>query len=157
MTPSLTVLIVGGYGTFGGRLAQLLGNVDRLTLLIGGRSLARAEEFCSREASAARGRLGQCLDTPTAEAASPPGSARLRAIHFDRDEDPESQLCALAPHVVVDASGPFQSYGDRPYRLVEACIEYGAHYLDLADSAEFVCGIARFEERARARGVFVLS
>ncbi len=140
MTHPLTVLIVGGYGTFGGRLARLLSDVERLTLLIGGRSVERAQQFCS------------------AESGSPPRlGAQLRAVYFDRDTDIQSQLRALAPEIVVDASGPFQSYGARPYRLVEACIESGVHYLDLADSAEFVCGIASFNERARARGVFVLS
>lgn len=30
------VLIIGGYGTFGGRLARLLGDESRLRLLVGG-------------------------------------------------------------------------------------------------------------------------
>ena len=34
---------------------------------------------------------------------------------FDRDGDVDAQLGALAPDIVVDASGPFQAYGD-PYR-----------------------------------------
>ena len=44
----LKILILGGYGTFGGRLAQLLEDEDRLTLVIGGRSLAKAAAFCAR-------------------------------------------------------------------------------------------------------------
>jgi hypothetical protein len=138
MDRPLTLLIVGGYGTFGGRLARLLSDVDGLTLLIGGRSLERAEEFCLREAP----------NRPT-------DGATYRPVRFDRDAAVEPQLRALAPEIVVDASGPFQSYGD--YRLVEACIACGVHYLDLADSADFVCGVDRFEQRARERGVFVLS
>ena len=138
MDRPLTVLIVGGYGTFGGRLARLLSDVSALTLLIGGRSLERAQEFCSQEA----GRR-------------PMDGAICRPVRFDRDAPVEPQLRALAPEIVVDASGPFQSYSD--YRLVAACIECGVHYLDLADSAEFVCGIGRFDQRARERGVFVLS
>jgi hypothetical protein len=147
MTGPLTVLIVGGYGTFGGRLARLLSDVNGLTLLIGGRSLTRAQEFCSAEASNATS------SHPAIEGLF----SNLRPVLFDRDADLSTQLRALAPHVVVDASGPFQSYGAQPYRLVEACIECGAHYLDLADSAEFVSGIGRYDESARARGVFVLS
>lgn len=143
MDRPLTVLIVGGYGTFGGRLAHLLSDQGGLTLLIGGRSLHRAEEFCSREAAEPSG------------SARPPVGAQFRPVRFDRDAVLEPQLRGLAPDIVVDASGPFQSYGD--YRLVEACIDCGVHYLDLADSAEFVCGIDRFEERARERRVFVLS
>jgi len=35
---TLTILIVGGYGTFGGRLAQLLAEQAELTLIIAGRA-----------------------------------------------------------------------------------------------------------------------
>jgi len=42
----MKLLIIGGYGTFGGRLAQLLANESRLTLLIAGRSLHKAQQFC---------------------------------------------------------------------------------------------------------------
>jgi hypothetical protein len=43
--PPFTVLIVGGYGTFGGRLAELLAHEASLKLLIAGRSLARVAEL----------------------------------------------------------------------------------------------------------------
>jgi hypothetical protein len=42
---SLHILIVGGYGIFGGRLVELLEDEPRLTLLVSGRSLERAREF----------------------------------------------------------------------------------------------------------------
>jgi hypothetical protein len=129
---ALRVLIVGGYGTFGGRLARLLADQERLTLIIAGRSLAKAQAFCA-----------------TLPAAQPAA--------FDRDGDVERQLRALAPDIVVDASGPFQSYGADPYRLVRAALALGVRYLDLADSSDFVVGIAQFDAPARARGVFVLA
>jgi hypothetical protein len=134
MTPRLRVLILGGYGTFGGRLARLLADEPRVELLIAGRSLEAARELCAGLAGAA---------------AVP--------LCFDRDGDLDAQLRAAAPNVVVDASGPFQVYGLSPYRVVEACLACGAHYLDLADGVAFVRGIARFDEPAKARGVFVLS
>jgi hypothetical protein len=96
MTRPLTVLIVGGYGTFGARLAQLLSHLGGLTLLIGGRSLERAQEFCSGVT----------------------GRARLEPMLFDRNGPVEEQLRRLLPDLVVDASGPFQSYGDKSYELV---------------------------------------
>jgi hypothetical protein len=43
----MRVLILGGYGVFGGRLARLLAEDARLTLLIAGRSRERAEAFCT--------------------------------------------------------------------------------------------------------------
>ena len=44
---ALRVLILGGYGTFGGRLARLLADEARLTLIVAGRSLQQAEAFCA--------------------------------------------------------------------------------------------------------------
>jgi hypothetical protein len=127
------VLILGGYGTFGGRLAQLLADEERLTLVIAGRSLAKARAFCTAL-------------PPAAEPAT-----------FDRDGNVEQRLREIAPDIVVDATGPFQSYGEDPYRVVRAAITLGVDYLDLADGSGFVKGIVRFDGEARARGVFVLA
>jgi hypothetical protein len=46
MNSGLGVLIVGGYGTFGGRIVELLENEPRLVLYIAGRSLDRARAYC---------------------------------------------------------------------------------------------------------------
>ena len=134
MSP-LKVLIVGGYGTFGGRLVDLLSDEARLVLIVAGRSTQRAVEFCS---------------TRTAQ-------ARLVATEFDRNGDVGEQLRKWAPNVLVDASGPFQSYGERRYQLIEACIAQHVQYLDLADGAEFVDGVSAFDTAARSAGVSVLS
>jgi len=122
----LKILIVGAYGTFGGRLVDLLADESRLELVVAGRSGQRAADFCSHRN--ARARL-----TPTA---------------FDRNSNVSDQIRALAPDVLVDASGPFQSYGERRYDLVEACIARRAHYLDLADGSEFVAGVSKFDVAA---------
>ena len=136
MSDPLRVLIVGGYGTFGGRIVELMENEPRLALIVAGRSLEKAQAFiASRRA----------------------GEATLIPAWFDRDADPGPQLAALAPHLVIDASGPFQAYGAAPYRLVEACIRLTLPYLDLADDAAFVAGIAAYDEAARTAGIFVLS
>ena len=130
----MKVLIIGGYGTFGGRLARLLADEPRLTLIIAGRSLSAARAFC----------------------AALPAAAQLVPAAFDREGDIDAQLRALGPDIVVDASGPFQSYGD-PYRVVRAVLSREIDYLDLADGSGFVKGITRFDNEARIRGVFVLS
>jgi hypothetical protein len=130
----MRILIVGGYGTFGGRLARLLLDLP-ITIVIAGRALDQAQSFC----------------------ASYRGRAELVAAQFDRNGNIPAQLDALSPALLVDASGPFQAYGERPYRLIEACIERGIHYLDLADGAEFVAGVSALDARAQARGVVVLS
>jgi len=125
------VLIVGGYGTFGSRLARLLATDERLRVIVAGRTLSAARKLADE--------LG------------------CEAARFDRDSDVRSQIAALKPGIVVDASGPFQNYGASPYRVVDSCIALGVPYVDLADSSEFVAGIAAFDEAAREAGNFVLS
>ena len=132
----LKILIVGGYGTFGGRIVELLEDEPRLTLYVGGRSLAKSRAFI---------------------AARPKPKARLVPFVFDRNGDVGAQLSAASPDIVVDASGPFQAYGDGRYRIVEASLKHGANYLDLADGSDFVAGIPAFDARARSAGVYVLS
>ena len=47
MTGGMRILILGGYGVFGGRLARLLADEARLTLVIAGRSAEKARAFCA--------------------------------------------------------------------------------------------------------------
>jgi len=131
----LKLLIIGGYGTFGGRLARLLHDEPELTVLIAGRTLHKATAFVATHV----------------------GQAKLIPLEFDRDGDVQQQLMALMPDIVVDASGPFQSYGAKPYRVVEASIACGAHYIDLADGSSFVQNISRFDSTAKQKDVFVLA
>ncbi|MEI9405244.1 DUF4166 domain-containing protein [Mesorhizobium argentiipisi] len=132
----MKLLIVGGYGTFGGRIVQLLENEPGLELIIAGRSLARAEAYCKGRGAT---------------------KARLVPATFDRDGDLGAQLAGVLPDIVADASGPFQAYGEGRYRLVDACIEVRIHYLDLADGSDFVAGVSAFDAAAKAAGVMVLS
>lgn len=132
--PKLTVLVIGGYGTFGGRLVRLLADEPRLEIIVAGRSLSAATELCRMAAKAA-----------------------LVPALFDRAGDVETQLARLRPNIVVDASGPFQHYDGDHYRIVRAALAVGADYLDLADASEFVVGIAKLDDAARQCGRFALS
>ncbi len=131
----MRVLVIGGYGTFGGRLARLLANEWRLVLLLAGRSEAKARRMAEWTRS----------------------DAVLIPFRFDRDGDLAAQLAEAKADLVVDASGPFQAYGREPYRVAEACIAAGVSYIDLADGSDFVAGIGALDERAKAAGVFVRS
>ena len=131
----MRVLIIGGYGTFGGRLVRLLANEWRLVLLLAGRSEAKARRMAEWTRS----------------------DASLIPFRFDRDGDLAAQLAEARADLVVDASGPFQAYGREPYRVAEACIAAGVSYIDLADGSDFVAGIAALDARAKAAGVFVRS
>ena len=132
--PRMRVMILGGYGVFGGRLIELLSDLQELELVVCGRSLERAREFCALYR----------------------GAARLEPLALDRLNISEA-LRTKAADLVVDASGPFQDYGSEPYHVIEACIAARVDYLDFADGADFVFGVSRFDERARAAGVVVLS
>jgi hypothetical protein len=128
------VLILGGYGVFGGRLAQLLHDVDGLELIICRRSLPRAQAFC----------------------ATYRGLTRVRPLELDRRRISEG-LQRQRPDLVVDASGPFQDYGADRYHVIESCIAAGVDYLDFADGADFVFGVSQLNQRAEAAGVVALS
>lgn len=123
----MKVLIVGGYGVFGERLARLLLR-DGHAVTIAGRDAARA------------GALARTL-----------GCAWLQ---MDRERD--LHLLA-GQEVVVDAAGPFHAYRGDPYLLPRAAIAAGVHYLDLADNARFCAGISDLDAAARAAGCCVIS
>jgi len=131
----LRILILGGYGTFGGKLARLLADEEDLTLVIAGRSVDKGREFCA-DLSA---------------------RAACAAVAFDRGGDIAKDLELIGPEIVVDASGPFQNYRHDPYKVVKACLALGIHYLDIADGSDFVEGIAQFNAAAKAKNVYVLS
>lgn len=131
----LRVVILGGYGTFGGRLVRLLADEPRLTLLVAGRSLEKAKAFIG----------------------SVEVKATLEPVAMDRNGDTDVVLSVLKPDLVVDASGPFQDAGPDPYHLVKTCIAHRICYLDLADATTFVAGIFSLNAMARDSGVFALS
>ena len=132
---SLKVVVLGGYGTFGRRLVELLSDEPRLTVVIAGRSVAKAEAL---------------------RASLPPGAA-IETMELDREGNIGPALAALDPDILVDVTGPFQAYGATPYRLAETCLRLGVNYLDFSDGSDFTAGIARFDAEARARGIFMLS
>src|SRR5688572_30160094 len=131
----MKILILGGYGTFGGRLAYLLADDERLTLLIAGRSIQKAKNFCE---------------------GLPSGSQKV-PVFFDRNANVETQIRETNPNIVVDAMGPFQAYGEDPYGVVKACIAHGVDYMDLADGSDFVKGIGQFDGEAKAKNIYILS
>lgn len=130
----MKILILGGYGVFGGRLAALLSDLADVTLLIAGRNELKSQQFC----------------------ADFRGAAKALPVRLDRRDIVEG-LARFEPDLVVDASGPFQEYGAERYRVVEACIAAEVDYLDFADGADFVSGITQFDEKAKNAEVFVLS
>lgn len=126
------VLVLGGYGVFGSRISMALARVEGIDLIVAGRDRNAAVAFCAVHGG--------------------------RPDIIDR-EDPAlaARIASLSPFLVIDAAGPFQSYGARPYRVAEAALAAGAHYLDLSDDPAFTIGIARLDDVARKAGLAVLS
>ena len=126
------ILVLGGYGNFGSHIARTLAPNAAIQLLIAGRSFERASAVAT-----------------SLEAANPPEAHKI-AIDHGLDE----ALRAAAPHMVIHTAGPYQG---QSYRVAEACIGAGCHYVDLADGRAFVAGIDALDAQARAADVLVVS
>ena len=125
---SLTrVLVLGGYGGFGGRISQRLAAAGH-EVIVAGRNEAKARVFCG-------------------------GDPALVPALVDRVAVAKA-LAEHRPDTLVDASGPFQALD---HVVPRACIEAGVNYLDIADGRAFVCGIAGLDAAAKAAGVIVIS
>ncbi|HYI40612.1 MAG TPA: DUF4166 domain-containing protein [Allosphingosinicella sp.] len=77
------IFVLGGYGNFGGRIAER-GAAAGFEMLVAGRSVERAEAFCA---------------------------GRERLVAVDLDPSLAETLERLRPFALVDAAGPFQGSG----------------------------------------------
>lgn len=125
----MRVVILGGYGVFGSRLAELLVR-DGHDVVITGRDATKLSGLAKR--------------------------LNCQHMALDHRNDPLA-LFGLLPEVVVDAAGPFQSYVKDPYIIPRLCLEHGADYLDLSDDAEFTQGITQLDGRAQSGSRRLLS
>lgn len=127
--------MIGAYGFFGRRLVERLSRQPALHIFIAGRSGIAAETLKRKLQPGALCKL----DVATLDAMSPAFASQLRQLN---------------PAVVVNTSGLFQN---QDYRVAEACIAAGVHYIDLADGREFVMGIGVLNTAALRAGVMVAS
>lgn len=123
------ILIVGGAGVFGRRLAEGLLATTTAELVIAGRSLARAE--------AAALAIGA-----------------FEAVILDRTTATPGDVHKLNVDLVIDATGPFQG---ADLRFARAVIEAGVHYLDLADARDFVAAFPSLDSLARQHNVAAIT
>ena len=121
------ILVLGGYGGFGGRISRRLAAAGH-DVVVAGRSLDKAQAFCA-------------------------GDPRLHPAELDRAHV-AAGLALHRPVLVIDASGPFQAMD---HTVPRAAIAAGVHYCDIADGSAFVTGITKLDEMARHAGVVVLS
>jgi hypothetical protein len=99
--------------------------------------LGGSGNFGARICRALRG--DPAMDVMSASRTSGPVSLDARAASF------EPRLRSLAPDLVIHCIGPFQG---QDYRVAQAALGAGAHYLDLADGRAFVAGFAAANDAA---------
>jgi len=134
------VLILGGYGTFGSRIAEMLGSEPGIHILLAGHDLFKAELLADR----LQRKLSSDTELPTYE-----------GLRLDHDSGSlAAQLKDLSIDLVIHCAGPFQQ---QDYHVPDACIAHGIHYIDIADAATFVCDIDSLDESAAETGCAVIS
>ncbi len=122
------ILIIGAYGNFGSHITKKLAAEPDVKIIVAGRS----EEKCRGLAEAYN--CEYCV--------------------LDIEKNFPASLLAVKPDIVIHTSGPFQGQG---YGVAEACIDYGCHYIDLADGREFVAGVSVLDKRAKEKGLVVIT
>lgn len=125
------VVVLGGYGSFGRLIAASLCRHPGVRVIVAGRDRERALALCR-----------------TLGGAATPERLDCHAPDFAQ------RIAALAPTVVIDTVGPFQS---RSYASALASVNAGAHYVDLADSRGYVVGITALDAACRVRNVLATS
>ncbi len=129
------VIVLGGYGNFGKKIVEHLLDMTTLIIVIAGRNKTKAQA---------------CVDE-----LSIISQAQLVPLAIDiYASDFAIQLQELVPDLVIHTSGPYQQ---QDYLVARACINAGAHYIDLADDRRFVCDIVELEQLAKQQGVLVVS
>lgn len=121
----MTVVLFGGYGTFGAHAARALAAAG-VPLRIAGRNEVRAKSFAAS--------LGDGHEGIAADAA-----------------DLASARSALeGARVAVSCAGPFSAL---PLILPEACLAAGVHYVDIADHRGWLARLRALDDRFRDRGL----
>ncbi len=130
MSEKKSVMILGGYGNFGKRIAEQLIAAE-IPVIIAGRNAQKAEAL---------------LETLDSELVS--------AAYFDANIALKENILLHNPYVIINTCGPFQN---ADYSVAEGCIDCGVHYIDLADARDFVVNIISLHKKAQAKNVAVIS
>lgn len=124
------VMILGGYGTFGSRIAELLVR-DKIPVVLVGRNAKKLDDI--------NGKLN---------------SALVDTLNIDAHIELDTYLQDIKPNVLINTIGPFQN---ADYKIAKACIKAGVHYIDLADAREYVNNINVLDANARENNIAVIS
>lgn len=128
------ILILGGYGNFGRRIAMALAKAN-CHIVIAGRNVSKARQCADQILT----------DTP---------DAQVETASIDINTNLSEALVRLQPKVVINTCGPFQQ---RDYAVAHCCVEHKANYIDLADARDYVNGIKNLDKKAKNAGVLIVS
>lgn len=131
------ILILGGYGIFGQRIARRLAQIRGLHITLAGRNPDKANAFKS---TLLKEHVPADIDLQQCDIRNPDSLAR--AIHASQ--------CQL----VINTCGPFQA---QDYTCPATVIKNGVHYVDLADARDYVCGFEKLHELAQRYHVLALT
>ena len=124
MNDPFRVLIIGGSGVFGSRLARLAAGEAGVELTLAGRTHSKLEAVASSIS---------------------PAPATLQ---LDRDRIEPKDLEGF--DLVIDAAGPFQA---SHAQVIVAALASKTPYVDLADGRQFVADFPSFDDAAKRCGV----
>ncbi|WP_324752051.1 DUF4166 domain-containing protein [Roseovarius sp. Pro17] len=130
------ILIMGGTGVFGKRLARHLATFGGIELFISSRTAAKAQTFV------------QSLKTKTPD-------LKAQGVAIDHRKNLDAQLVAIKPFAVIDCSGPFQTAN---YDAAQTILKAGAHLIDLADARDYLANFTQqLDALARESNVAALT
>ena len=134
--PVFKILVLGGYGNFGKRIAEKISVMPNVKIFIAGRNIKKAQQMC------------RDLSFKSANTLFEPAVIDIYQQNF------MNELKSLSPNLVVHTGGPFQG---QDYLVPRACIAVGSHYIDLADDRRFVCDISSLNDKAQANDLLIVS
>ncbi|WP_158070103.1 saccharopine dehydrogenase family protein [Motiliproteus sp. MSK22-1] len=129
------VLVLGGYGNFGGKISESLAITQGISVTVAGRSKQKSELFADQ----LRQRTGGKIDSVVLDI---------------NKKDFKDKIARTGVKLVIHSSGPFQGQN---YDVAQACIESGIHYIDLADGRSFVNGFDRLDAKAKENNVLAVT
>lgn len=130
-----SVLVLGGYGNFGGKISLALARASGIRVIVAGRSRQKADTFVKK------------IERPT--------SIDIETLELDIHQgDLSKKLKSSGAQLVIHSSGPFQG---QDYNVAVACIQAGLNYIDLADGRGFVKDFGKLDARAREKNVLAVT
>ena len=121
------------------RCAQLNTTKKQLTIGLAGRSQSKVQSV---------------LDGILAELSIQPDGVSYEIVIADINDDASMLAMAKKSSVVIGCAGPYGRYGEA---TVRACVEGGAHYVDITGEVPWVERmITDYDEKAKANGVTLL-